>query len=119
MKLNDYKVVDPGAAGTSQAGQQLGKLANDNPFRAARLVDCLERFVATDTDVADRIIVEGQIEIYVVPPRFVLVHVPDAAALIRVNHARKQVDVVQIIEEYDGTQWDVEMIARHWCIEGE
>lgn len=101
MNVKEYLFIDPG---TSEAGRQLEMLANRHPFRAARLIEKIEAFVKTDTDLAHRIAVNGQVEIYFVPPRYVLVREPDAAALIRVESAKRQVKVVQIIEEYGGAE---------------
>jgi hypothetical protein len=113
MRINDYALIDPKG---SEAGKQLSKLASDHPIRAARLVDCLEAFVVADTDLAHGIS-EGQTVFYLVPPRFVLASIPDAAALVRVDHAKRRVEIVQIIEEYGGVQervqWaEIVVVAR-------
>jgi hypothetical protein len=114
MNIKEYRFIDPG---TSEAGRQLEMLAYHHPFKAARLIANVEAFVLTDTDLAHRIVVNGQVEIYFVPPRYILVKEPDAAALIRVDQANRQVRVVRIVEEYGGpderADWDkVVMMAR-------
>jgi hypothetical protein len=116
MNIKQYTFTDPA---DTEVGNQLEALANNHPFVAARLISCLEEFVLTDTDLANRVVENEQVEIYLVPPRYVLMHVPDAAALVRVDHARKGVDVVRIIAEYGGpqerVQWDeIETFARHF-----
>jgi hypothetical protein len=117
MNIKEYSFIDPGA---SEVGKQLETLANNHPFVAARLITCLEEFVVTDTDLANRVVVIEQVEIYLVPPRYVLLHVPDAAALVRVDHAQRKVNIVRIIEEYGGfqeqAQWqEAVMLARHYA----
>ena len=101
MNLKDYTFVDPIG---SAVGRKLEALAQKHPFRAGRLVTALEEFVLTDANAAYRIEPgdPGQIEIYMVPPRNVLVHLPDSAALIRVDHPRRRIELVTIFEEYGG-----------------
>ena len=98
MRISDYSFIDPGE--DTEAAEQFQRLESNHHWRAARLITLLEEFVAKDTNSAHRIIVKGQIEIYFIPPLYVLVRVSDAAALVRVDHGRKQVEIVQVIEEY-------------------
>jgi hypothetical protein len=107
MKINDYEVIDPRG---SEAGEQLMRLGHEHPFATERLVRALEEFVRTDTDLSCRVGDPGDIETYLVPSRYVLAHVPDCAALVRVNHASRKIDIVEIIDEYGGydepAQWN-------------
>lgn len=102
MRINDYALEEP-----ENVTRQLTKWATDHPFRAARLLDCLEAFLAADTDLAEGIS-EGPAVFYLVPPRFVLASMPDAAALVRVHHTRRRVEIVEIIEEYGGVEEKVQ-----------
>lgn len=116
MRINDYSLIDPQG---SDAGTRLEALARAHPLRATRLVQCLEDFVRADTDLACRL-VEGGIEIYLVPPRYVLAHVPDSAALVRVDHQHRQIDIVAVVDEYGGyqeqDQWeDLMRLAEELC----
>lgn len=106
MMINDYELINPQ---DTEAGDQLKRLGHAHPLAAERMVRALEAFAGADTGLAGKVIERGDVEIYLVPPRYVLVHVPDAAALIRVNHATRQIDIVEIFEEYGGydepAQW--------------
>lgn len=105
MNLKEYRMQEPGAE--TPVGIALRALAAAKPYRASRLVSALDEFVVTELDVAYRVLPEepgGSIEIYIVPPRYVLI-VPDAAALIRVNHIKAMVDIILIIEEYGESKW--------------
>jgi hypothetical protein len=117
MNVNSYTFIDP--EGT-EAGAQFKKLGSARPFAADRLVQALEDFARTDTDLSCKI-AGSRIEIYLVPPRTVLAHVPDAAALVRVNHERQEIDVVRIVAPYGGydeaKQWDnVTRIAHKFAV---
>jgi len=76
MRINDYEFIDP--QGT-EAGDQLKRLGRAHPFAAERLVRALEEFARTNTDLSNKVVEGADIEIYLVPPRYVLVHIPDAA----------------------------------------
>jgi hypothetical protein len=106
MRIDDYELINPR---DTEAGDRLTSFAHVHPLAAERLVRALEEFVHADTDLSYKIVEDADIETYLVPPRYVLVHVPDAAALIRVNHASEQIDIVEIFEEYGGydepAQW--------------
>lgn len=109
MKINDYEVEDPKG---SPAGRQLEDLTHAHPFRTERLVQSLEDFVRNDTTNACHVAgsASAATEVFLVPPRFVLAHVPDAAALVRVSHERAEIEIVEIIIEYGGyneqAQWE-------------
>jgi hypothetical protein len=114
MLINDYSLIDPFDA---DAGRQFRRFAHAHAVAANRLLDALEGFVVTDTAVSCRIFSGGALEFFLVPPRYVLAHVPDAAAMIRVNHDSKEIGIVAIIEEYGGVneqaQWqNVVAVAR-------
>jgi hypothetical protein len=106
MRTDDYEVIDPQG---SEAGDQLKRLVHEHPFATERLVRALEEFVRTDTDLSSRIVERADIEIYLVPQRYVLRHLPDLAAVVRVDHANTQIDIVTIIDVYGGqdepAQW--------------
>lgn len=107
MRINDYEFMNP--FGTA-AGDQLKGLGRRNPLAAERLIRAMEDFASTNTDLACKVIDRGDVEIFLVPPRYVLAHVPDAAVLIRVDHAGAQIDVIEIFAEYGGydepVQWE-------------
>jgi hypothetical protein len=107
MRINDYEFMNPQ---DTAAGDQLTRLGRAHPLAAERAVRALEKFAGTDTGLACKVIEAGDVEVYLVPPRWVLVHIPDSAALIRVNHASKQIDIVEILEDYGGidepAQWE-------------
>jgi hypothetical protein len=103
------------------AGRQFEKLGRARPWATDRLVQALEDFARTDTELSCRI-AGKRTEIYLVPPRYVLAHVPDAAALVRVDHAQRQIDVVLVLEDYGGYdepgQWtDVVRRAQKFAVE--
>jgi hypothetical protein len=106
MRINDYELIDPHG---SEAGDQLKRLVNEHPFAAERLVRALEEFVRTDTDFSSRILERADVEIYLVPQRYVLLHLPDPAAVVRVDHANATIDIVTIVNLYGGpdepAQW--------------
>jgi hypothetical protein len=77
------------------------RLARRFPRQASRLVDWLENSVVNEAS-RELCVKNGDVEICLVPPRFVLVNLPDAAALIRIDHAAKTIEIVTIIELYGG-----------------
>jgi hypothetical protein len=106
MRINDYDFINP--EGT-EAGESLTQLGRDHIFTAERLMRALEQFALTDTDFACKVLEGAEIEVYLVPPRGVLAHVPDSAALIRVDHESERIEIIEIYEEYGGydepAQW--------------
>lgn len=96
MSLNDYEFIDP--EGT-EVGDELEKLANRFPGRATRLVDWLESSVVNEA-ARDLCATTAGVECYLVPPRFVLSNLPDSAALMRIDHTAKKIEVVRIIQLY-------------------
>jgi hypothetical protein len=109
MNLNDYEVRNPLG---SSLGEELRKLARQHPFRTRDLITALEEFVRSNGESADCIgrSADAAIEIYLVPPRFILRQLPSAAAMVRVNHAPREIRLTLIIEEYGGidesAQWN-------------
>jgi len=99
MRIDDYDPMNPL---DSAVGDRIRTLARDRPLAAERLLRALEEFVGRDTGIASKVLEHEDNEIYLVPPRFVLAHVPDIAAPVRVNHASRLIDIVEIIEEYGG-----------------
>jgi len=95
MRINDYTFIDPDG---SDAGTELEALG---AWRCERLARCLEEFVQTDTNLSCKVLGDG-VEIYLVPPRAVLAHIPDAAALVSVDHRQRRIEIVHIRREYGG-----------------
>ena len=106
MTLDDYEFIDP--KGTA-VGVDLERLANQHPARAGRLIDWLENCVINEAS-RDLCVVGENAEVYLVPPRFLLSNLPDAAALMRVDHSNKKIELVKVMELYGGygeaAQWD-------------
>jgi hypothetical protein len=106
MSLNDYEFVDP--QGT-EIGEELQRLADNHPNRTAKLVDWLESCMTNEAS-RELCITEGKVDIYLVPPRFVLENLPDAAALLRIDHLTKRIHLVKIIPVYgaynEAAQWE-------------
>jgi hypothetical protein len=109
MIISAYEVIQPDAA---PVGAALRRMANADPFRAERLVGALEAFVQRDTQASFRVMPEagGEVEIFLEPPRYVLKHMPDAAALVRVHHGRRTIELIHVFEDYGGAgeeaQWN-------------
>jgi hypothetical protein len=109
MMLVAYKVIEPDA---TPVGAVLRHMANAAPFRAERLVSALEAFVQRDTQASCRVVAEagGEIEVFIEPPRYVLKHMADAAALVRVDHRKRTIELVHVFDDYGGAgeaaQWD-------------
>lgn len=116
MLIDAYRVVQPDAGPVSAV---LRHMARADPFRAERLVGALEAFVQRDTRASFRVLPEagGDIEIFMEPPRYVLRHMPDAVALLRVDHRKRTIELVHVIEDYGGAgeaaQWsEAQRVAR-------
>lgn len=107
MRIDDYRFIN--SRDTVAGGEKFRALARAGAFAAERLRLALEEFARTDTELAWKVVEAGEIEIYLVPPRYVLRGVPDAAALILVNHAVREIEIVDIRNSYGGydeeTQW--------------
>lgn len=104
MNISEYAFVDPEA---TPAGRALDVLARRPGGRANRLVAALEAFALENTVYADRVAPphgapRGGVEVFCVPPRGLLACMPDAAALVRVDHGRRTVELVEVIEHYGG-----------------
>ena len=51
------------------------------------------------------------------PPRYVLKHMPDAAALVRVDHGKRTIELIHLFVDYGGVgeagQWsEAQRLAR-------
>jgi hypothetical protein len=109
MLISVYSVIQPDAG---PIGAVLRKLARADPYRAERLVGALEAFVQRDTQDSFPVLPEagGEVEIFMEPPRYVLKHMPDAAALVRVDHRSRTIELIHIVEDYGGAgevgQWN-------------
>jgi hypothetical protein len=116
MSLSAYSMLDP----SGPVCGVLRKMASEQPYRASRLVTALEEFVWNGGESGSRVLPEGeehQAEIYLVPPRFVLSNIPDAAALLRVDHVASMITIILVIENYggpgEGRQWaEIKRIAN-------
>jgi hypothetical protein len=115
MIIRSYEVIQPDAG---PVGAALREMARADPFRAERLVGALEDFVQRDTQFSFRVMpeAEGEIEIFMEPPRWVLMHMPDAAALVRVDHGKRTIELIHLVEDYGGSgepaQWSE---AQRWA----
>ncbi len=103
MSYKDYEVVDdPG----SPAGQQFGGLANAQPNKASRLltevVDCVDSDGASGERMATGSGNPIKEEVYLVPHSYLLASIPDAAALIRIDHTTQKIEFVEIYDMCGG-----------------
>jgi hypothetical protein len=115
MIIGAYEVIQPDA---TPVGGVLRRMAIADPFRTERPVGALEEFVQRDTQASFRVMPEagGEAEIFMEPPRYVLKHMPDAAALVRVDHGRRTIELIHVFEDYGGAgeaaQWNE---AQRWA----
>jgi hypothetical protein len=97
MSFNDYEVIDdPG----TPAGRHLHGMAQGYPVRASRLLTTIEDFI-DDPVTGERMapnIAGATVEIYLVPPRYTLASLPDAAALVCVDHTNKRIEFVELYD---------------------
>ncbi len=94
--------------GYRRVEQDIQTLARQEPYKTARLVSSLEDFVRDGpAELVVKHAVRGR-EVYLVPPRLALLTVPDAAAVVLVDHDTQTLDIVQIIDTYNGAS------ARQW-----
>jgi len=101
MRVTDYQIKDAGRS----VWTQMKAFSEQHPFRAARLTTALEEFVLNDTEFAFCVLPEkkqGSVEVYMIPPRYVVMHIPDAAALVRVDHTNRTIELVEMFEDYGG-----------------
>jgi hypothetical protein len=94
-------------------------MARADPFRAERLVGALEAFAQRDTQDSFRVLPEagGEVENFMEPPRYVMKHMPDAAALVRVDHGKRTIELIHVYGDYGGAggvgQWnEAQRLAR-------
>ena len=109
MSYREYTMAtDPVS---SPLGRALVKMAHDAQHAAARLVTALEEFLRADSHTPYNVLqdLERRVDVCIVPPRYVLLGVPDAAALLRVDHSARRIDLIEIIDDYggpgEGAQW--------------
>jgi hypothetical protein len=95
MPLKEYDVVDDPLSG---AGQQLTAMAKRYPQKTSRLLDAVDEFIDDDGLSGTRMATSSNRdeEVYLAPPASVLSHIPDAAALIHLDHPRKRIECVEI-----------------------
>ena len=101
MNIREYRWRDPAFRGPG--GRDLRALGH--PERIERLVSALEAFVDADTTSAFRVAPElhgGPVEVFAVPPPTDLARLPDALALVRVDHPRRTLDLVAVFREVGG-----------------
>lgn len=113
----EYRLLDPDPGGA--VVRTLGDIAATAPYRASRLIAALEEFVWNGPSDGYRIEPEdsGSLEeVYLVPPRYVLQTIPDAAALVRVDHSMLEIEIILVRSDYGGpdekAQWtEIKAIA--------
>lgn len=119
MRINDYEFIDPQG---SEVGADVEGLGRSHPWRLERLTRCVEDFVQQDTELSCRVLAE-EVEIFLVPPRAVLAHIPDAAVLVRVDHANRRIDLIHLVPQYGGyeerAQWEALIVLAHQVINRE
>jgi hypothetical protein len=87
MPLKEYDVMDDPLSG---AGQQLTATAAGTRRRHhACWIGLSGTRMATSSNCNE--------EVYLAPPSYVLSHIPDAAALIHLDHPKKRIEFVEII----------------------
>lgn len=74
--------------------------AHGSPFRSNRLITALEEFVCGGPATLVARSSGASVEVYLAPPRIVLRGVPDAAALLLVDHAARTLELIEIIDDY-------------------
>jgi len=102
MSFKEYEVVDDPE---SRAGKQLGQIANIYQMKASKMLTAVDDFIDDDGASGERMAVGSghpPEEVYLVPPGYVLAHIPDAAILIRVDHAAKRIEFVEIYDQCGG-----------------
>ena len=96
--------------------EQIEEWAHQWPFRMNRLITALEEFVCDGpaTRVAPADGVSIGVEVYLTPPRSILRGVPDAAALVLVNHRAQTIELIEVIDDYvetDEQDW-LDVVSR-------
>jgi hypothetical protein len=84
---------------------------------ASRLVTAMEDFVLSDGAAGTSMAVSanGSREVFLVPPRYVINHIPDAAGLLRVDHAKQRIEPIAIYDQCGGPtcNWsDIQQAAQ-------
>lgn len=103
MSYKDYELVDdPG----SSAGRQFEGLANAQPSKASRLLTAVDDCVDFDGASGERMAAGSgnptNEEVYLVPHSYVLASIPDAAALIHIDHTTQRIEFVEIYDTCGG-----------------
>jgi len=111
MIISSYRVIQPDDTPVGAVLWKMARTGHGGRFRAERLVSALEAFVQRHTQSSCRVAPEagGPVEVFLEPPRYVLNHLPDAAALLRVDHGKKTIELIHIFMDYGGSgeraQW--------------
>lgn len=109
MPVEEYAVVQPVLQST--VGRAWHHLAQTRPERAERLLDALEDAVTAGLASSYRVLPQnpGSVEVFMVPPRYALLVVSDAAALVRVDHVAQTIEIIEVVENYgnpnEPAQW--------------
>ena len=117
MSFDEYHLLDPDPDGS--VVRTLRDIASTKPYRASRLITALEEFVWNGPSNGHRVEPEdssGLVEIYLIPPRYILRMISDAAALVRVDHSVLEIEIILVRDEYGGpaekAQWaEIKQIA--------
>lgn len=101
MPIDAYTFIDPTG---SQCGRELEEMAVKHPFRFGRLVNALEEFIRSDGTAGTPAAASANppVEIFLVPPRFVLRHIADGAVLVRADHGRQTIEIGKVWGLYGG-----------------
>jgi hypothetical protein len=85
-------------------GQMVDTMAHETGNSLSRLFAAIEVFIQMDTDYSCCAAKnqKGDREVYLVPHRAFLAHLPDSATLIAVDHSKKQYELVEIFSDYGG-----------------
>jgi hypothetical protein len=102
MSFKEYTLIEPEPE--SPISVVLRNMALFEPYKASRLVSALEEFVWNGVDVGYRVSPEesgGKTEVYIVPQKL-LFGIPDASALLLVDHAYSRIEIISVIELFSG-----------------
>ena len=100
MNISDY-VVKPFDRRSIE--RKFMALAASEPLKAERLVRALEEFVQQDTGASCCVGASpngGDVEIFMVPPRKEVALIPDAVAVVKVDHTKSTISITYLDPDY-------------------